>query len=45
MPHTPLKVGEARDKYEAGSKLCCLLHAGFVLGLFCNAEHGSGMFF
>jgi hypothetical protein len=29
------------DKQETSMKLCCLLHAGFLLGLFFTSEDGG----
>jgi hypothetical protein len=43
------KLSPTRNQREAGSKqnrlaACCLLHAGFLLGLFIDHEDGGYMF-
>jgi hypothetical protein len=38
------RLNQAGNQHEASSIACCLIHAGFLLGLLFNHEDGGVMF-
>jgi hypothetical protein len=45
LTYNIMLASESQQSKQQTGSACCLLHAGFLLGLFFNPEDGGDMFF